>query len=77
MAAKSKFQPKKRLICPIDLDTMDDIYEFKYELSEAIDEVIKSIVGLKSVVDVWMPLAFNDHLTKKLLDEQDSCPLSF
>lgn len=77
MTMKSKLPLKKRLIYVVDPETMNDAYEFKYELSGAIDEVIDSIKGLKNIIDVWMPLAFNDCLTKEPTDEQDSGPFPF
>ena len=74
---KTKFQQKKRLVYALDPDSLDDAYEFKYELSEAMDEVIESIKGLKKIIEGWMSLMINDHLTVELPDEPEIGPLPF
>ena len=74
---KAQSELKKELIYTIDMDMLDDIYEFKYELSGAIDEVIDSIKGLKSVIDVYLPIGLTDCPAKDLMDTQESGQLPF
>ncbi len=71
MTTKSKCQGKKRLVYVVDPNALEDAYEFKYELTDAMDEIIESIKGLKRVVEVWLPLSFTDRLIEELTDEQD------
>ena len=77
MTIESKCQQKKRLVCAIAPNMLNDTCEFKYELSGAIDDVIDAIKRLKITIDSWMPLAFNEQLIDQLTDEQESGPLPF
>ncbi len=76
MTTKTQTQLKKGLIYALNIATVDETYEFKYELSGAIDEVIDSIRGLKNIIDAWMPLGPFDY-PPDMMDEQDSGPLPF
>lgn len=77
MTAKAQQQLKKRLFYNIDMATLDEIYEFKYELTGAIDEIIDSIQGLRRIIDVSIPLGSINYPAIEMMDEQDTGELPF
>ncbi len=77
MTTKTPLQQKQGLIYALNMATVDEAYEFKYELSSAMDEIISSFQGLKNVIDAWLPLGSIDFPMKDLMDEQESVPLPF